>query len=132
MKAVIRLDVPEWQIGTEVSVYFKDTMMQRGICEKETENIKLKQPEKCKNCTSCNTHLTTGNSYCGMATAENPEMNITTIYIKDLNSRPDWCPIIKINKTLEEMPQEKRDQFNVLAKGLAALFGCEQGFEKDE
>jgi len=128
MKAVIRLDVPEWQIGTEVAVYFKDTMMQRGICEKETENIKFKQPEKCKDCVSCHTH-STGNSYCGMATAENPEMNITTIYIKDINTRPDWCPIVRLNKSLEEMPQEKRDQFNVLAKGLAALFGDKQGFE---
>ena len=128
MKAIIRLDVPEWQIGTEVAVYFKDTMMKRGICEKETENIKLKQPEKCKDCISCRTH-STDNSYCGMATAENPEMNITTIYIKDPNSRPDWCPIVKLNKSLDEMPQDKRDQFNTIAKGLAALFGNEKGFE---
>ena len=128
MKAVIRLDVPEWQIGTEVAVYFKDTMMQRGICEKETENIKLKQPEKCKDCSSCR-ELPAKTFYCGMAGSENPEMNITTIYIKDTDSRPDWCPIVKFNKSLEEMPQEKRDQFNVLAKGLAALFGNEQGFE---
>lgn len=34
MKAVIKLDVPDWQIGQEVSVYFKDTMMKKGICEK--------------------------------------------------------------------------------------------------
>ena len=127
MKAVIKLDVPEWQIGTEVSVYFKDTMMQRGICEKETENIKLKQPEKCKDCASCR-ELPVKTFYCGMATSENPEMNITTIYIKDIDSRPDWCPIVKLNKSLEEMPQDKRDQFNVVAKGLAVLFGGEQGF----
>lgn len=36
VKAVIRLDVPDWQIGQEVSVYFKDTMMKKGICEKES------------------------------------------------------------------------------------------------
>lgn len=130
MKAVIRLDVPEWQIGTEVAVYFKDTMMQRGICEKETENIKLKQPEKCKDCSSCR-ELTTKTFYCGMAGLENPKMNITTIYIKDTDSRPDWCPVAKINKSLDEMPQDKRDQFNVLAKGLAALFGTEEGFETE-
>ncbi len=130
MKAVIKLDVPEWQIGTEVSVYFKDTMMQRGICEKETENIKLKQPEKCKDCKSCHNY-SENKFYCGMATSENPELDISTIYLKDLNNRPDWCPIVKINKSLDEMPQDKRDQFNILAKGLAALFGSEEGFETE-
>lgn len=131
MKAVIRLDVPEWQIGTEVSVYFKDTMMQRGICEKETKNIKLKQPEKCKDCISC-LELPAKTFYCSMAGSEHPEMNISTIYIKDVNNRPNWCPIVKLNKSLEEMPQEKRDQFNIFAKGLAGLFGSEQGFETEK
>ena len=34
MKAIIKLDVPDWQIGQEVSVFFRDTMMKKGICEK--------------------------------------------------------------------------------------------------
>ena len=38
MKAIIRLDVPEWQIGQEVKVYFHDTMCVTGTCEDE-ENI---------------------------------------------------------------------------------------------
>ena len=38
MKAIIRLDVPDWQIGQEVKVYFPDTMCVKGICEDE-ENI---------------------------------------------------------------------------------------------
>lgn len=33
MNAVIYLDVPEWQIGQDVSVYFPDTMLKRGKCE---------------------------------------------------------------------------------------------------
>ena len=33
MKALIELDVPEWQIGQEVAVYFPDTMRKRGKCE---------------------------------------------------------------------------------------------------
>lgn len=33
MKAVIELDVPDWQIGQEVSVYFPDTMCKKGKCE---------------------------------------------------------------------------------------------------
>ena len=35
MKAIITVDVPEHQIGQEVSVYFKDTMCVRGTCESE-------------------------------------------------------------------------------------------------
>ena len=37
MKAVIELDVPDWQIGQEVSVYFPDTMCKRGICQPKKE-----------------------------------------------------------------------------------------------
>lgn len=37
MKTIIKLDVPEYQIGQEVSIYFKDTMMIKGVVEKETE-----------------------------------------------------------------------------------------------
>ena len=33
MKSVIELDVPDWQIGQDVTVYFPDTMVKRGKCE---------------------------------------------------------------------------------------------------
>lgn len=36
MKAIIKLDVPEWQIGEEVFVYFPDTMCRKAICELDT------------------------------------------------------------------------------------------------
>ena len=129
MKAIIRLDGPEWQIGTEVSVYFKDTMVQRAICEKETENIKLKEPKQCKDCVNCKQLGET--NYCGMSLPENAQQNITTVYLKNINTRPDWCPIIKINNTLKEMPQDERDQANNVIKGLAALFGSSQAFEEE-
>ena len=35
MKAVIYLDVPEYQIGQPVSVYFKDSMYVKGICKED-------------------------------------------------------------------------------------------------
>ena len=35
MNAVIKLDVPEYQIGQEVTVYFKDTMIKRSVCEED-------------------------------------------------------------------------------------------------
>ena len=37
MKAIIKLDVPDYQIGQEVNIYFKDTMMIKGVVEKEIE-----------------------------------------------------------------------------------------------
>ena len=58
MKAVIELDVPEWQIGQDVSVYFPDTMLKHGKCEllKEQEAVEPIPPTnesdlwKCGNC----------------------------------------------------------------------------------
>lgn len=42
MKAVIYIDVPEYQIGQPVSVHFKDTMCVKGVCEaKELEAIEI-------------------------------------------------------------------------------------------
>lgn len=32
MKAIIKLDVPEWQIGQIVSVHFPDTMCKNSVC----------------------------------------------------------------------------------------------------
>lgn len=38
MKAIIKLDVPEWQIGQEVTIHFPDTMVKRGKCEAVKEH----------------------------------------------------------------------------------------------
>lgn len=47
MKAIIKLDVPEWQIGQDVTVHFPDTMVKHEKCEllKEQETI-----VRCKDC----------------------------------------------------------------------------------
>lgn len=37
--AIIRVRVPKWQIGEEVSVHFPDTMMKRGKCEILDESV---------------------------------------------------------------------------------------------
>lgn len=44
VRAVIKLEVPEYQIDQPVTVYFKDTMRKYGICDKEQEK------GTCKNC----------------------------------------------------------------------------------
>ncbi len=43
MNAVIYLDVPDWQIGQDVTVYFPDTMAKHCKCEllKEQEETEL-------------------------------------------------------------------------------------------
>lgn len=58
MKAIIKLDVPEWQIGQDVTVYFPDTMIKHEKCEllKEQEAVEPIPPTdesdlwKCRNC----------------------------------------------------------------------------------
>ena len=42
MKAIIRLDVPDWQIGKKVSVYFPDTMVLNSICEIDNTDNQFK------------------------------------------------------------------------------------------
>ena len=37
--AIIRVRVPKWQIGEEVSVHFPDTMMKRGKCEGVVQEV---------------------------------------------------------------------------------------------
>lgn len=39
--AIIRVKVPKWQIGEEVSVYFPDTMTTRGKCEMMPPQVDL-------------------------------------------------------------------------------------------
>ena len=39
MNTIIRLNVPDYQIDQEVSIFFKDTMQKRGKCELEKINI---------------------------------------------------------------------------------------------
>ena len=47
MNAIIQLDVPEWQIGQEVTVYFPDTMQKRGVCELLKEQEAVPPHHKC-------------------------------------------------------------------------------------
>lgn len=47
MKAVIKIDVPEWQIGQDAIIYFPDTMMIHGRCEAEK---KIQRPERLLPC----------------------------------------------------------------------------------
>ena len=91
----------------------------------EPQFKKLKVPEKCGKCQSCNAAIT-GSPYCRMeaASSVNSQMDISSIYV-NIDSRPIWCPIIKMNNELDEMPIEKRSNINDLITGLTSLFGGE-------
>lgn len=43
MKAIIEVDVPEFQIGQEVSIYFKDTMYIHSICKKADDWVPVSE-----------------------------------------------------------------------------------------
>ena len=43
MKAVIIVDVPDYQMGQEVSVYFKDTMCIKSICKEDSTIAELEK-----------------------------------------------------------------------------------------
>ena len=43
MKALIIVDVPDYQMGQEVSVYFKDTMCIKSICQEDSTIKELKK-----------------------------------------------------------------------------------------
>lgn len=50
MKAIIEVDVPDYQIGQEVSIYFKDTMMKKGIVQEPKTGHWDSRTCKCSEC----------------------------------------------------------------------------------
>ena len=90
---------------------------------------KLKVPEKCGECRSCNTAITLS-PYCRMeaASSVNSQMDISSIYV-NIDSRPVWCPIIKVNDALDRMPFEKRAEIEKLITELSPWLGGEDLWE---
>ena len=41
INAIIKVKVPEWQIGEEAQVFFPDTMSTKGICEEVRDNFDI-------------------------------------------------------------------------------------------
>ena len=64
MNAVIYLDVPDWQIGQNVTVYFPDTMVKHCKCEllKEHEAVEPKYNARTNwyECGACHYSMTSG------------------------------------------------------------------------
>ena len=90
---------------------------------KEPKFKKLKVPEKCADCKSCSSEIT-GIPYCGLEcfSSKNQQTDISTIYV-NANTRPSWCPIIKLNESLDRMPIEQRSNFDAIITGFSSLWG---------
>lgn len=66
MKAIINLNIPEFQIGQEVKIYFSDTMMIEGMTEKQKTGhwIDNKVQTKLCNCSECYALSKVYSNYC--------------------------------------------------------------------
>jgi hypothetical protein len=83
--------------------------------------MKLNEPKCCGDCFFKNERL--GSPFCDyqmqtMQSETNAYLNITI----DLSSVPDWCPIRKTNKMIEELPIEKQRALDSIGNGLQILF----------
>lgn len=82
--------------------------------------IQFKVPEKCIDCLSIRLMIPTGGHYCA-SRVTNPELDISTNAV-DPESKPEWCPIDKMNESIRGMTPEKREAFKKVAEGMNALF----------
>ena len=70
MKAIIEVNVPDFQIGQEVSIYFKDTMMIKGIVQEPKTGhwIYIRNSEvnglKIVECSECGKRTYGSGNYC--------------------------------------------------------------------
>jgi hypothetical protein len=66
MKAIIEVDVPDFQIGQEVSIYFKDTMMIKGVVQEPKTGHWIRYKENCcyNKCSICENEHCKESNYC--------------------------------------------------------------------
>lgn len=92
-------------------------------------------PDKCKDCKCVGEYSGPlgGKFYCHLKSVDlnNIQQDISTFYV-DPETRPEWCPMEKMNKDLDAMDPEKREQFDKIAEGLSLLFGAASAWKKEE
>lgn len=87
--------------------------------------MKLNEPQSCGECFFKNEEL--GAPFCTyqLQTTQS-ETNACLNVVIDLTSVPDWCPIRKTNRMIEELPIEKQIALDSIGNGLQILFGLEK------
>lgn len=88
MKAIIEVDVPDYQIGQEVSIYFKDTMTIKSIVQKSKTGEWQQDLDGAYLC-----------SECGSGFKEQPTLMGKPMFL--------WCPLCG---TRTFAPQESDDK----------------------
>lgn len=88
-------------------------------------------PKTCGDCASAKLYnwFASNDHYCSMSST-NSTNSVTDIsaFKVDLDTKPTWCPLDRINKSLKHV--NNRDK--VVIKGLAALFGATDVLEEEE
>lgn len=79
MKAIINIDVPDWQIGKMVQIFFPDSMQTYGTC------VLLKEQEAVVRCKDCK-HLFNGEhtENCCDVLMEKADWQV------EISVNPDW------------------------------------------
>jgi len=88
--------------------------------------MKLNEPQSCGECFFKNEEF--GSPFCAyqLQTMQSEISAYLNVAI-DLTSVPDWCPIRKTNRMIEELPVEKQRALDSIGNGLQILFGIEGG-----
>lgn len=84
--------------------------------------MKLNEPQSCRDCSFKNEEF--GAAFCEyqMQTIQSETSAYLNVII-DLATVPDWCPIRKTNRMIEELPIEKQRALDSISNGLKILFG---------
>ena len=84
-------------------------------------NINLKPPENCGVCIVKTRLFDT--YFCNYPVDKVHEMsNINAYMIDDLETKPDWCPFLKIIEKANNMSDENKRLFNQMCDGIRAMF----------
>lgn len=83
--------------------------------------MKLNEPKCCGECFFKNEEF--GSPFCAyQMQAIQSKINTYLNIIINLTSVPNWCPIRKTNKMIEELPIEKQRALDSISNGLQILF----------
>lgn len=95
----------------------------------EESNLKIRVPENCGSCVMKN-QLGNGSFICNAPVSKEKEIMNVSCFKISLETRPNWCPMIKIVTDIDNMPEEKKVLVNKMIEGFSAMFdliteGCD-------
>ena len=90
-------------------------------------SIRIKSMQKCADCPSMRPYA--DYFICGLPETDpnKTQMDVSTYKVSP-NTKPDWCPIDKVNANLENLTEDQE----LAVKGMSVLFGAQGAFEDDD